>query len=82
MSQDLNKIAKIEQAIKEKYGDEAIQNPKKNWNQERYFDRYNWLCYDFNTRFDGFKGVAFLHASSIYSVFSRRDSSIEPIPLL
>jgi hypothetical protein len=35
MSQDLNKIAKIEQAIKEKYGDEAIQNPKKNWNQEK-----------------------------------------------
>ena len=25
---DLNKIAKIEKAIKDKYGEEAIQNPK------------------------------------------------------
>lgn len=32
---DLNKIAKIEKAIKEKYGDEAIQNPKGNWNKEK-----------------------------------------------
>lgn len=35
MEKDLNKIAKIEQAIKEKYGEEAIQNPKKNWDQEK-----------------------------------------------
>ena len=35
MKEDLNKIAKIEQAIKEKYGEEAIQNPKKNWNKEK-----------------------------------------------
>jgi hypothetical protein len=32
---DLNKIAKIEKAIREKYGEEAIQNPKKNWDQEK-----------------------------------------------
>ena len=32
---DLNKIAKIEKAIKEKYGDEAIQNPKGNWDKEK-----------------------------------------------
>ena len=32
---DLNQIAKIEKAIKEKYGDEAIQNPKRNWDQEK-----------------------------------------------
>ena len=32
---DLNKIAKIEKAIKEKYGEEAIQNPKGSWNQEK-----------------------------------------------
>ena len=32
---DLNEIAKIEKAIKEKYGEEAIQNPKKSWNQEK-----------------------------------------------
>jgi len=32
---DLNEIAKIEKAIKEKYGEEAIQNPSKNWNKEK-----------------------------------------------
>ena len=32
---DLNQIAKIEKAIKEKYGDEAIQNPKGSWNEEK-----------------------------------------------
>ena len=32
---DLNEIAKIEKAIKEKYGDEAIQNPKRNWDEEK-----------------------------------------------
>ena len=32
---DLNEIAKIEKAIKEKYGDEAIQNPKGLWDKEK-----------------------------------------------
>ena len=32
---DLNEIAKIEKAIKEKYGEEAIQNPKGNWDKEK-----------------------------------------------
>ena len=32
---DLNEIAKIEKAIKKKYGSEAIQNPKANWNKEK-----------------------------------------------
>ena len=32
---DLNEIAKIEKAIKEKYGEEAIQNPKGTWNKEK-----------------------------------------------
>ena len=35
VEKDLNKIAKVEKAIKEKYGEEAIQNPKKNWNKEK-----------------------------------------------
>lgn len=30
---DLNKIAKIEQAISKKYGKDAIQNPKANWTE-------------------------------------------------
>jgi hypothetical protein len=32
---DLNDIAKIEKAIKDKYGKEAIQNPKKDWTKEK-----------------------------------------------
>jgi len=35
MSEDPNYIAKLEKAIREKYGDEAIQNPKKSWNKEK-----------------------------------------------
>ena len=32
---DDNHLIKVEKAIQEKYGDEAIQNPKANWNQEK-----------------------------------------------
>jgi hypothetical protein len=32
---DLNKIAKFEKAIEEKYGTEAIQNPKSSWDKEK-----------------------------------------------
>ena len=35
MKKDLNEIAKIEKAIKEKYGEEAIQNPKGSWDKEK-----------------------------------------------
>ena len=32
---DLNEIAKIEKAIKEKYGEDAIKNPKGSWCKEK-----------------------------------------------
>ena len=32
---DLNRIAKIEKAIAKKYGHEAIQNPKGNWDDQK-----------------------------------------------
>jgi len=32
---DYNFIAKVEQAIEDKYGEEAIQNPKANWSAEK-----------------------------------------------
>ena len=38
MSQDWDKIAAIENAIKEKYGQEAIHNPKANWDNEKEQD--------------------------------------------
>ena len=35
MKKSFNEIAAIEKAIREKYGEEAIQNPKKTWNEEK-----------------------------------------------
>ncbi len=38
MSNDWDKIAAIEKAVKEKYGEAAIHNPKANWNEEKEKD--------------------------------------------
>ena len=35
MKKDLDYIARLEKAIREKYGDSAIQNPNGNWTQEK-----------------------------------------------
>ena len=35
MKQDPNYIAKLEKAIKEKYGEEAIVNPKSLWSEDK-----------------------------------------------
>jgi len=35
MTTDWDKIAAIEIAVKEKYGEDAITNPKANWNEEK-----------------------------------------------
>jgi|TARA_Y100000289_G_C3927331_1_gene154267 hypothetical protein len=35
MKKDFNEIAKYEKAIKEKYGKEAIANPKSGWSKEK-----------------------------------------------
>jgi len=32
---DADQLIKVEKAIQEKYGDEAIQNPRANWNEEK-----------------------------------------------
>ena len=32
---DLNKIASIEKAIKNKYGEDAVVNPRQNWTEEK-----------------------------------------------
>ena len=34
-NKDWDRIAKIEQAISKKYGPEAVQNPRGNWNDEK-----------------------------------------------
>ena len=35
MKKDLNYIARLEQAIAKKYGEETIQNPRASWTQEK-----------------------------------------------
>ena len=43
---DYNQIAKFEQAIQQKYGEEAVQNPKANWSEdkeEEYLDQIKKL---------------------------------------
>ena len=46
---DLNEIAKIEKAIKDKYGTEAIQNPKGSWSEEKEkrYQNYKNIFKDF-----------------------------------
>lgn len=38
MAKDLDYIAGVEKAIKKKYGSEAIQNPKANWDEDKEKD--------------------------------------------
>ena len=35
MQKDWDYIAKLEKAISQKYGSEAVQNPRSNWNDEK-----------------------------------------------
>ena len=51
MSKDPNYSIKVEQAISKKYGEETVQHPKKNWDNEKekeYLSQikqfYNILC--------------------------------------
>ena len=37
-NKDLNYIVKVEKAIAKKYGEEAIQNPRANWNEDKEQD--------------------------------------------
>ena len=48
MSKDLNYVAKVEQAILKKYGEETIQHPKKEWTDEKekeYLEQQKQLHY-------------------------------------
>ena len=38
MSKDYDKIARAEKAIAEKYGKEAVQNPRANWDENKEKD--------------------------------------------
>ena len=43
MSKDYDKIAEVEQAIKKKYGEEAIKNPLSDWNQDKEKEYINQI---------------------------------------
>ena len=38
MAEDFDKIAAIEKAIAKKYGDETVQNPRANWDEDKEKD--------------------------------------------
>jgi len=43
VTKDYDKIAKMEQAIKKKYGDEAIQNPLSSWDPDKEKEYINQI---------------------------------------
>ena len=43
MKKDPDYIVRVEKAIAEKYGEETIQNPKSNWNEEKEQDYLDQL---------------------------------------
>ena len=52
---DPNYVAKVEYAIAEKYGDETIENPKANWNEEKekeYLEQLKKVAKKENTKKD------------------------------
>ena len=40
---DFDHIARVEKAIAEKYGEEAVSNPRANWDEEREKDYLNQM---------------------------------------
>jgi len=50
---DPNYIAKLEKAIKDKYGEAAIENPRKHWNDEKESDHQEQIkkLYEKEARF-------------------------------
>ncbi len=65
MEKDWNYIAKLEKAIKQKYGAEAISNPNKNWDEEKekeylhqlkkiYQEKASWQEQDEKIEVNGF----------------------------
>ena len=47
---DLNYIAKLEQAISKKYGEDTIKNPKANWTKEKELDYLKQIKQDSRQR--------------------------------
>jgi|TARA_B100001094_G_scaffold244499_1_gene240847 hypothetical protein len=74
MKKDLNEIAKYEKAIKEKYGKEAIQNPKQNWTEEKE-KKYLQHLKDF---YKNSKHAGKVSSCNGFDVINKKKSKSEP----
>ena len=73
---DLNKIAAIEQAIAKKYGDEAVQNPRANWDEikeKEYLEQMREL-YQKITKHESFEEKIDVNGIKVSKKLFNRDS--------
>jgi hypothetical protein len=73
---DLNKIARIEQAIAKKYGKEAVQNPRANWDETKekeYLEQMREL-YKKTTKHESFQEKIDVNGIKVSKKLFNRDS--------
>jgi hypothetical protein len=73
---DLNKLAQIEQAIAKKYGDETIQNPRANWDEDKeteYLEQMRAL-YEKTARNESFQEKIDVNGIKVSKKLFNRDS--------
>tara|TARA_R110002020_G_scaffold9035_16_gene36231 strand:- start:8237 stop:8650 length:414 start_codon:yes stop_codon:yes gene_type:complete len=73
---DLNKLAAIEKAISEKYGEEAIQNPRANWDEDKekeYLEQMREL-YQKTTKHESFQEKIDVNGIKVSKKLFNRDS--------
>jgi hypothetical protein len=73
---DLNKIARIEQAIAKKYGKEAVQNPRANWDETKekeYLEQMREL-YKKTTKHEAFQEKIDVNGIKVSKKLFNRDS--------
>jgi len=73
---DLNKIAAIEKAISEKYGEEAIQNPRANWDEDKEKDYLQQMeeLYQKTTKHESFQEKIDVNGIKVSKKLFNRDS--------
>ena len=77
MSKDkLNHIAAVEQAISKKYGDETVQNPKANWdeNKEKEYLQQMRKLYEKTNRNESFQEKIDVNGIKVSKKLFNRDS--------
>lgn len=73
---DLNKLAAIEKAISQKYGDEAIQNPRANWDEIKEKDYLQQMeeLYQKTTKHESFQEKIDVNGIKVSKKLFNRDS--------